>query len=427
MMRKILFVGLFGVVSAAAVWGSVRRPISRATFACQRRHVFRHLQHYRNFTIGPESCSRASIQPKIAAAVALKFMLAAQRIFIAGTINATRGGNVGGAAGAAGLANNINNIEQCSAPTDQCADIFPFGGGAGGNAFGSGSGFGGIVGQNGSGCKDRCLNFGDEGGRVGGAGGAGAGAGGTYGGSGTAGANGGNGSVPTMSTSDVGCTSTAIVAGTGSVGGLVGTVFGTANGPDIALGAGGAGAGGGGRGRTAGTAGGPGGAGGGMVKLVSTGTFTFSGTINSNGTNGFSGGNGGNAGASSRCCVDACSGVDEYTHTGAGGGGGGAGGGSGGGVMLESGGAATITGTIHADGGTGAPGGTGGNGYLTNPPQNAVAVQVLEAAFGGFGGGRSGDRGQYIFNLVAAAIIPVVTPTLPLLVVQGKGNGEYVA
>ncbi|MBL0015431.1 MAG: gliding motility-associated C-terminal domain-containing protein [Bacteroidetes bacterium] len=371
-----------------------------------------------NFTIGPGIT--VHVRPFSQNSCGSLEIYAGGNIFISGTINANGAGNVGGLPGTAGLANNINNIEQCSSPTDQCADIFTFGGGAGGNAFGSGAGLGGLVGQNGSGRKDRCLNFGDEGGRVGGAGGAGAGAGGSYGGAGTAGAGGGNGSVPTMSTSDVGCTSTPIVAGSGTVGGAPGTSFGTANGADIALGAGGAGAGGGGRGRTAGTAGGAGGAGGGLVKLVSTGTFTFSGTINANGRNGLSGGNGGNAGASSRCCVDACSGVDEYTHTGAGGGGGGAGGGSGGGVLLESGGAATIMGTINAIGGTGAPGGTAGNGYNMN--QNCIFgnsnASAGPSAAGGFGGGGSGGRIKVFFNPCANGnnVVPTMTVT------GGAGN-----
>ncbi len=180
MMRKILFVGLFGVVSAAAVWGQCTTTNITGNLSPANGDTLSGIYNITgNFTIGPGIT--VHVRPFSQNSCGSLEIYAGGNIFIAGTINANGAGNVGGAAGAAGLANNINNIEQCSAPTDQCADIFPFGGGAGGNAFGSGAGFGGIVGQNGSGRKDRCLNFGDEGGRVGGAGGAGAGAGGTYG------------------------------------------------------------------------------------------------------------------------------------------------------------------------------------------------------------------------------------------------------
>lgn len=372
-----------------------------------------------NFTLGPGIT--VHVRPFSQNSCGSLEIYAGGNIFVAGTILATGAGSPGGAAGAAGLANNINNIEQCSSPTDQCADIFTFGGGAGGNAFGSGAGLGGTVGQNGSGRKDRCLNFGDEGGRVGGAGGAGAGAGGSYGGLGIGGANGGNGSVPTMSTSDVGCSSTPIAAGSGTAGGAVGTAFGTQTGTDIAIGAGGGGAGGGGRGRFAGTAGGPGGSGGGMVKLVAAGTLTFSGTITANGTPGNTGGNGGNAGASSRCCVDACNGVDEYTHTGAGGGGGGGGGGSGGGILLQAGSTANITGTLNANGSSGAPGGTLGTGYTMN--QNCIFgnsnANAGASQAGAFGGGGGGGRVKVFFNPCANG--NVVNPNMN--VSGGTGNG----
>ncbi len=376
-----------------------------------------------NFTLGPGVT--VHVRPVSSNGCGSLEINAAGNVFIAGVINANGAGNVGGLLGAAGLANNINNIEACSSPTDQCGDIIPFGGGAGGSAFGSGAGLAGLVGQNGSGRKNRCLNFGDEGGRAGGGGGAGAGAGGTYGGAGTAGAAGGNGSVPSMSTSDVTCTSIAIALGTGSAGGAAGIVFGTANGTDIALGAGGAGAGGGGRGRFPGTAGGAGGRGGGMVKIVAGGTFTFSGTINADGTNGINGGNGGNAGSSSRCCSDACQGVDEFTHTGAGGGGGGGGGGSGGGVLLESTGAATITGTINARGGTGAPGGIGGNGFNLN--QNCLFgnsnANAGPGGAAGFGGGGGGGRIKVFFNPCASGnnVAPTMTVT------GGTGNSGPAA
>jgi hypothetical protein len=419
MMRKLSLTGLLLLSTAIAVVAQCPTTNITGNFSPANGDTLQGIYNITgNFTIGPGIT--VHVRPYSQNSCGSLEVYAGGNIFIAGTINANGAGNIGGLPGAAGLANNINNIEQCSSPTDQCADIFTFGGGAGGNAFGSGAGLGGLVGQNGSGRKDRCLNFGDEGGRVGGSGGAGAGAGGCYGGTGTVGANGGNGSVPTMSTSDVGCSSNPIVAGTGSTGGLIGTTFGSANGPDIALGAGGAGAGGGGRGRTAGTAGGPGGAGGGLVKLVASGTFTFSGTINANGTNGQTGGIGGNAGASTRCCVDACNGVDEYTHTGAGGGGGGAGGGSGGGVLLESAGTANISGTINANGGTGAPGGNAGTGYNMN--QNCIFgnsnANAGAGTAGGFGGGGSGGRIKVFFNPCAAG--NAVNPNMT--VAGGAGN-----
>jgi gliding motility-associated-like protein len=371
-----------------------------------------------NFTLGPGIT--VHVKPVSSNGCGGLEIYAGGNVFIAGTINANGAGNVGGTAGAAGLANNINNIEACSSPTDQCGDLFPFGGGAGGTAFGNGAGIGGLVGQNGSGRKNRCLNFGDEGGRAGGGGGAGAGAGGTYGGTGTAGAGGGNGSLPTMSTGDVTCTSNPFAAGAGSAGGNAGILFGTANGADIDVGAGGGGAGGGGRGRFAGTAGGPGGRGGGMVKIVANGTLTFSGTINANGTDGLAGGNGGNAGSSSRCCSDACNGVDEFTHTGAGGGGGGGGGGSGGGVLLEAVGTANVTGTINARGGAGGPGGTFGNGF--NLTQNCIfgnsSANAGPGTAGSVGGGGGGGRIKVFFNPCATG--NAVSPTMT--VTGGAGN-----
>ncbi len=418
-MRKISFLGLLTFVATLNL--SAQCPVTNITgnFSPANGDTLSGVYNVSgNFTLGPGIT--VHVRPVSSSNCGSLEIYAAGNVFMAGTINANGAGNVGGLPGAAGLANNINNIEACSSPTDQCADVIPFGGAAAGSAFGNGAGLAGLGGQNGSGRKNRCLNFGDEGGRAGGGGGAGAGAGGTYGGAGTAGATGGNGSLPTMSTPDVGCTSIAIALGSGSAGGAAGIVFGTQNGSDIGLGAGGAGGGGGGRGRFSGTAGGLGGRGGGMVRISSGGTFAFSGTINADGSNGFNGGNGGHAGASSRCCTDACAGVDEYTHTGAGGGGGGGGGGSGGGVLLEATGAATITGTIRARGGTGAPGGTNGNGYTMN--QNCLFGNSNAAAgpgtSGGFGGGGGGGRIKVFFNPCATGNNVAPTTTF----IGGAGN-----
>lgn len=341
-----------------------------------------------NFTIGPGVT--VYVRPWGMNGCGKLEIYAGGNINIQGTINADGAGFLGGTGGAAGFSNNAVFIEQCSSPTDQCGDIFTFGGSAGLVGAGPGGGLAGVVGVNGGGRKNRCLNFGDEGGRAGGAGGAGGGGGGSYGGLGTGGGSGGNASIPTMSTADVTCTSNPIVAGNGGLGGAATATNGTTIGPDIDLGTGGGGAGGGGRGRFLGTAGAIGGAGGGMVKLVSNGTMSVSGSISANGMNGGAGGVGGGAGASIRCCTDACPGVDEYTHTGSGGSGAGGGGGSGGGILLDANGVANITGTFSVRGGNGGAGGIAINGYTMN--QNCLLGNSSASAPAG-GAGQQGGAG----------------------------------
>ncbi|MBP6722093.1 MAG: hypothetical protein KA239_07215, partial [Bacteroidia bacterium] len=181
MMRKIVLTCLLVCLTAYVVVAQCTTTNITGNFSPANGDTLQGIYNITgNFTIGPGIT--VHVRPFSQNSCGSLEIYAGGNIFISGTINANGAGNVGGLPGTAGLANNINNIEQCSSPTDQCADIFTFGGGAGGNAFGSGAGLGGLVGQNGSGRKDRCLNFGDEGGRVGGAGGAGAGAGGSYGG-----------------------------------------------------------------------------------------------------------------------------------------------------------------------------------------------------------------------------------------------------
>ena len=127
MMRKILIVGLFWIVSAAAVWGQCTTTNITGNLSPANGDTLSGIYNITgNFTIGPGIT--VHVRPFSQNSCGSLEIYAGGNIFIAGTINANGAGNVGGAAGAAGLANNINNIEQCSAPTDQCADIFPFGG-----------------------------------------------------------------------------------------------------------------------------------------------------------------------------------------------------------------------------------------------------------------------------------------------------------
>lgn len=365
------------------------------------------------------------VRPYIDGGCGELFMNVTGNVSIAGTIRSDSAGFPGGQGGVMGTVNNPAFVEACPLPSDQCGDVTCFGGGNGANANPGGGGLGGVVGANGTGRKNRCLNFGDVGGRVGASGGGGGGGGGSYGGGGGAASNGGAGTLPTMSEPDPTCTSNPIAAGAGGNGGLTGTVYGTAAGMDIDLGSGGGGAGGGGRGRQPGTAGLDGGAGGGLVRIESGGNFTFSGLIVANGANGGSGGVGGAAGPSPRCCTDLCPGVDEYTHTGAGGGGAGGGGGSGGGVLLRCMGVANITGTINANGGNGGPGAMGGSkgGY----PQNLSCIlgnssaDANAAAAGNQGGGGAGGRVKVFVNDCAPG--NVLTPSITV----NGGSGAFGA
>ncbi len=322
-------------------------------------------------------------------------------IQVAGTIRADSAGFSGGTSGLAGLANNVQFITSCPSPTGQCGDVFTFGGSGGGNGNPGGGGSGGSPGLDGSGRKNQCLTFGDEGGRVGGAGGAGGGAGGSYGGGGTAGQPGGVGTTPVInSASTTNCTNNPIGFGFGGNGGILGSAYGTATGPDIDPGSAGGGAGGGGRGRFAGQNGGAGGAGGGMVRLVAGGNLSFSGLISANGSNGGKGGDGGDAGSSPQCCSDGCNGADEYTHTGAGGGGSGGGGGAGGGVFLQGAGVTSVTGNINVRGGNGGQSGQGGAAYSNSYSClfGNSNVSCTNATSGGLGGAGGGGRIKVFYN-----------------------------
>jgi len=351
-------------------------------------------------------------------------VIANGNINVAGTINADGAGFAGGISGLAGSANNVQFITSCPSPTSQCGDVFTFGGGSGGNGNPGGGGNGGAVGLDGSGRKNQCQTFNDDGGRVGGSGGAGGGAGGTYGGMGTNGAPGGVGTIPTLggaSTST--CTNNVIAAGFGGNGGNIGSVYGSLSGTDIDLGSAGGGAGGGGRGRFAGQTATPGGAGGGMVKLEAGGNLIFSGLITANGTNGGNGGDGGNAGSSPQCCSDACNGADEYTHTGSGGGGAGGGGGSGGGILLQGNGFVDVTGNAIARGGDGGQGGQGGSAYANSYSClfGNSSVNCPAATGGGLGGGGGGGRIKVFFNPCAVGNNLMLTQN----VTAGNGAGGF--
>jgi gliding motility-associated-like protein len=379
-----------------------------------------------NFIIGPGIT--VHVRPYRTGGCGELHIIAAGSIQVDGSINANGAGYNGPAGGTLGSANNISFIESCPAPTDQCGAINTLGGGSGGSGNPGGGGNGGAAGLDGSGRKNQCFTFNDDGGRVGGSGGGGGGAGGTYAGIATGGGPGGVGSLPVVNSAVSSCTTLVFAFGFGGNGGTLGSTYGTINGPDIDKGSSGAGAGGGGRGRFAGTSGALGGSGGGRVTLESGGNLAFTGSIQANGTDGSNGGNGGGAGPSPRCCSDACDGVDEYTHTGAGGGGGGAGGGSGGGVLIRVGGVATVTGNIQVNGGNG---GAGGSGGAAGPNLSlggglfcsTTTANTAAGTGGGSGGAGGGGRIKVFYNACAPGNIVVPTP----LLAGGTGNAGAAA
>lgn len=334
-------------------------------------------------------------------------------------------GGTGGNGGAGG--NNAAAVSGCI-DKDNCLAIDVDGGSVGAVGSGAGSGASGVAGTQGAGPKQKCNNFGDDYGFVGGAGGAGGSGGGSYGGAANNGGTGGNGAPYNAGNfsgmSITGCASPS--SGTGGTGGAVGVAYGTNNGTDIDLGSGGAGGGGGGKSAANGGTGGAGGNGGGLIALFSSGPMTVAGNISVNGGLGDTGGSGGNGGITNDCCTDLCNDCAERTFSSGAGGGGGAGGGSGGGIFLQTYGIANITGTLRSIGGNGGTGGTngGGGGSCSYNElfcgSNSGSTNAGTA--GNLGGGASGGRIKIFQNPCQANIL-----TYSFLIGGGNGEGGQAA
>ncbi len=353
-----------------------------------------------------------------------ELIINATNIEVIGDIIGDGAGFIGGAGGAGATAgSNVGALTGC-VDKDNCLVISVNGGAAGAAGAGPGSGTSGAGGTLGAGPKQRCGNFGDTYGFVGGSGGAGGAAGGSYGGAANAGGVGGNGApynsgnFSGMSLS--GCASAS--SGTGGAGGALGTAYGTLSGTDIALGSGGAGAGGGGKSAGNGTAGAAGGAGGGLVGLYATGNLTVAGNISVNGQVGGAGGVGGVGGTTTDCCTDGCNGCDERTYASGAGGGGGAGGGSGGGIFIRAQGVANVTGTLRAIGGNGGTGGAGGAGHPGCTYSSFLCACGCNSGnsnagtAGNLGGGASGGRIKIFQN-------PCQSNTISASILINGGNG----
>lgn len=324
----------------------------------------------------------------------------ADEIYILGEIDGNYAGFVGGDGGERG--NDVTSATGHASSLTSCNDSGSEGhiavqGGLGGNdGTGPGKGIGGDNGQNGSGTKQYCGNFGDEAGMVGGAGGAGGGSGAAYGGAGSIGDQGGAGSNSyTASSLDVQL-SYNVVAGNGGNGGGASSIYGTVNGMDIQKGSGGAGAGGGGRSHYLGTIGDKGGNGGGMVFLKAADHIEISGSISVDGEDGSYGGSGGSGDATADCCSDGCSGCDERTFSAGSGAGSGAGAGSGGGIYIETQGSLSFTGVLSANGGVGGSGGSKGVGatcdYGGSVFCSGNSMTTDDGSNGGAGGSGGGGR-----------------------------------
>jgi hypothetical protein len=323
----------------------------------------------------------------------------AKNITILGDIDGDFAGYPGGIGGAGGA--TVTSITGHQVALTSCTDTGNYGvltvegGKAGGNGNGPGGGVSGSNGQSGSGPKQYCGSFGDEGGMVGGAGGAGGGAGGSYGGVAGAGAAGGSGSAQTTLVGMTLSSAYPVAAGTGGTGGVAPTLYGTAQGFDIDLGSGGAGAGGGGRSFGLGLNGNRGGNGGGMIFLQAELDLTVSGILSVRGENGQSGGIGGNGDGTTDCCSDGCNGCDESTFSGGAGGGAGAGGGSGGGIYLETMGTANLSSDLRSNGGNGGNSGQQGNGTTCNYTNlfcSDNSITTGNGTAGQAGGAGSGGR-----------------------------------
>ena len=357
-----------------------------------------------------------------------ELIINATDIEVIGNIIGDGAGYLGGSGGAgATTGSNVGALTGC-VDKDNCLIISPNGGTSGAPGAGPGSGSAGVGGTAGRGPKQRCANFGDEYGFVGGAGGAGGAGGGSYGGSAAAGGVGGGGAAYNSGNfsgmSIAGCTTPA--AGTGGAGGALGATYGSTTGTDIALGSGGAGAGGGGKSASNGAVGASGGAGGGLVALYATGHLTVAGNISVNGQLGGAGGNGGAGGTTTDCCSDGCNECGERTFSSGAGGGGGSGGGSGGGILLRAQGVATITGTLRAIGGNGGNGGTGGAGSSGCTYSNffcgSNSGNSNAGAAGNLGGGASGGRIKIFQNPCQSNVI-----SASILFNGGNGFGGAAA
>lgn len=352
-----------------------------------------------------------------------ELVINASQIDVIGDIIADGAGFPGGSGGAgSSTGSNLGGLTGC-VDKDNCHIIQVNGGAAGAAGSGPGAGTSGVGGTLGRGPKQECQNFGDEYGFVGGSGGAGGSAGGSYGAAALGGGTGGNGGAYSSGNFSgmnlSGCTSP--LSGTGGGGGTSGAAYGTNNGTDIDLGSGGAGAGGGGKSNGNGGVGSAGGNGGGLIALYSTGSMQVLGNLSVNGTVGGAGGSGGNGGTTSDCCSDGCNDCGERTFSSGAGGGGGSGGGSGGGILLESYGAAVITGTLRAAGGNGGTGGTNGSG-TGGCSYNVLfcgsnAGSTGAGTSGALGGGGSGGRVKIFKN-------PCQTNNINASVLIGGGNGN---
>jgi len=346
-----------------------------------------------------------------------KLEIYAKTAVINGVINADDAGYVGGLGGVGGTSVTSITGDQVSltgcSNKDNTGQVTIEGGKQGNLGSGPGAGLAGLIGQNGSGPKQQCLNNNDECGMIGSGGGAGGGAGGSYGGKGSNAAIGGSGTNFNTATGVNVSTAFAVIAGAGGTGGVSGSVYGTANSTDIDLGSGGAGAGGGARSLVLGGNGSKGGNGGGMVKIVVQDTLIIAGSISANGSNGLNGGLGGDGGVTAKCCSDGCDDCGEANLSCGAGGGSGSGAGSGGGIYLESNNKMNITGNLQAVGGNGGAGGLKGNGVSCNYSATFCGTQALTSGNGNNGnlGGAAGGGRIKIFvpSCASNTILPITS------------------
>jgi len=180
-------------------------------------------------------------------------IIEAVNINVIGNINGVGAGDGGGGGGIYrglwdskyGTGQGILNCKD----KDYCYQLKQLGGTGGAAGNGTGGGNAGSNGGDGTGFKQKCYNWDDAGGQVGGSGGGGGGAGGTYGGQGGAGGNGGAGGPEYGDNiSDNDCEDDGYSVGAGGVGGVAVMVYGDTVNETIEWGSGGGGAGGGGRG-----------------------------------------------------------------------------------------------------------------------------------------------------------------------------------